>query len=357
MLPKEKILVTGASGFIGGWIAESLHFDKSTDVRAGIRTWSSAARLSRFPIEVVLCDVMDKEQIAEAMTDITCVIHTAYGSKEVTVQGTKNMLDVALDLGIQRFIHISTTEVYGNVNGDIDESFPYQSTGTPYGDSKIEAEKLCWEYHDKGLPVTVIRPPIVYGPFGRTWTVELAGKLQSGNWNTLMEFGDGICNLIYVEDLVSGILLASRSESCAGEAFNLSGPESLTWNEYFQRYSCAIGMPSLETKSSDKTKIHALLMEPVRSMAKVGVEYFGTQIKTIGNKSALVKSLLKSAEKYIKTVPRLADLSLYSREAHYNATKAHEVLDFQPKFDVQRGLELTVQWLDHVGLIENEITP
>ena len=143
MSPREKFLVTGASGFIGGWLAELLYQDGSADVRAGIRSWSSAARLARFPMEIVLCDVMNTEQITQAMDGVNCIIHSAYGSMDVTIQGTKNMLDSALKLGIQRFIHLSTTEVYGNVTGKIDEMFPYQYTGNPYGDSKIEAEKAA----------------------------------------------------------------------------------------------------------------------------------------------------------------------------------------------------------------------
>ena len=60
MTDKEKILVTGSGGFIGGWIVETLHLSHLADVRAGIRSWSSGARLARFPVEIVLCDVMDK---------------------------------------------------------------------------------------------------------------------------------------------------------------------------------------------------------------------------------------------------------------------------------------------------------
>jgi nucleoside-diphosphate-sugar epimerase len=299
----------------------------------------------------MLCDVMDTDQITKAMTDISCIIHTAYGSKEVTVQGTKNMLDCAHRLGVRKFIHLSTTEVYGDVSGDIDETFPLQSTGSEYCDSKIEAEKLCWDYHSLGLPVTVIRPPIVFGPFGRTWTIELATKLQSGNWNVLNGYGDGICNLIYIEDLVSGIMLAIQNSNSVGEAINLSGPEVITWNEYFQGFNTALGLSPLKMKSTDRTKLHALYMEPIRNIAKIGVNYFGNQIRTIGKRYAPVKRVLRSVEKYIKTVPRLADLDLYGRDAIYVSTKAKDILGFTPNYSIEFGLELTARWLKHIGLL------
>jgi nucleoside-diphosphate-sugar epimerase len=143
---KETILVTGASGFIGGWLAEMLYLSGAVGVRAGIRNWSRAARLARFPIDFVLCDVMDRTQIAAAMNGVTCVIHCAKGSKEITIEGTRNMLDSALRSGVKRFVHLSTAEIYGDPAGEIDETFPYIYTGNTYGDSKIEAEKICWDY-------------------------------------------------------------------------------------------------------------------------------------------------------------------------------------------------------------------
>lgn len=200
MTSENKVLVTGASGFIGKRIVETLCHSSSTVPRAGVRTWSCAMNLELLPIEIVLCDVLDKDQIREALDGVNCVIHCAYGSKEVTVQGTDNMLCAARSFGVERFIHLSTTEVYGNVEGKIDEAFPHQYTGNPYGDSKIDAEKLCWRYFEQGLPVIVIRPTIVYGPFGRTWTIELASKLKSGNWRIFKGHGDGLCNLVYIDD-------------------------------------------------------------------------------------------------------------------------------------------------------------
>ena len=182
MTGTETILVTGAGGFIGGWIVEMLHLSQLAHVRAGIRSWSSAARLARFPIEIALCDVMDKKSIALAMSGASCVIHCVSGSSEAIIQGTGNMLEMAQAQKMGRFVHLSTTEVYGNVNGEIDETFPFKSMGNPYGDAKIEAEKLCWEHYQRGLPVTVVRPSIVYGPFSTDWTVVFTQRLLSKNW-------------------------------------------------------------------------------------------------------------------------------------------------------------------------------
>lgn len=352
MTGKETILVTGASGFIGGWLAETLCLSRSDNVRAGIRSWSSAARLARFPVELVLCDVMDAEQIARVMAGVTCVIHCAIGSSDVMFQGTKNMLDAALAMGAGRFVHLSTCEVYGNVDGEVDETFPFQCVGNPYGEAKIEAEKLCWQYHKKGLPITVIRPSIVYGPFGSDWTVGLARRLQSGKWGIFESYAEGICNLIYVSDLVSGILLAARSQSAVGEAFNLVGPEALTWNQYFRKFDSALGLPELKIMSPGNARLRAVIMEPTRSLGKFVLSHFKGPLRKLSQEHRLARELMQYADKSIKTTPRPAELSLYSRNAHYLTTKARDLLGYKPKFGLDRGLELTVRWMQNLGYVD-----
>jgi nucleoside-diphosphate-sugar epimerase len=352
MIDDKVTLVTGAGGFIGGWLAETL-FMKGKEVRAGVHDWSGAVRPARFLMDITPCDIMKPEQLNCVIAGVDNVVHCAYGSADVTVEGTRNILNASHQLGVERFVYMSTAEVYGNVNGVIDENFPYQYTGNSYVDSKIEAEKLCWQYYKRGLPVTIIRPSIVYGPFGRTWTIELARNLQSGNWGILDGHGDGICNLIYVLDLVDGILLTLQHEGAVGEAFNFNGVEQINWNEYFNKFNEALDLPKLAKKSSRATKIQTLLMEPVRRAAKFAKKNFESQIRSVAKKSRVVKSILKSAEQSLKTTPRLDTLSLYSRQAYYSAEKAQTMLGYFPRFNLEKGLDLSVRWLEHVSVIQS----
>jgi len=362
MAARETFLITGANGFIGGWLAETLHLRDGVPVRAGMRSWSRAVRLARFGLQPVLLDVMKPEQIAAALAadgsvdpGALRVIHTAYSSPRVTVEGTRNMLEAALRAGVARFVYISTTEVYGTPRGQVDETHPLTPTGNEYGDSKIEAERLCWEYGEKGLPVTVVRPTIVYGPFGRTWTVEMAAKLQSGNWGVFEGYGQGICNLVYVSDLVEGILLAARHPAAAGQAFNLSGPEPITWNDYFARFNAAMGLPPLHTIEPNRTRLRATLMSPVRSAARVAKNRYEKPLRRLANKFRPAKEAMLSAEKSIRSTPRFEDLELYNRDALYLTHKARELLGYRPRFGVDAGLELTVAWLKNVGLVEWQV--
>lgn len=221
-----------------------------------------------------------------------------------------------------------------------------------YGDAKIEAEKLCWEYYKQGLPVTVVRPSIVYGPFSTDWTVGFARKLQSGSWGTFRGYGEGICNLVYVSDLVSGILLAARHERAVGEAFNLSGPEVITWNQYFQKFNAALNLPELRVIDPASANLRATAMDPLRSLGKLVLKNFSAPLRKVSQRSRQARSLLRYADKTLKTNPRRAELSLYNRKAHYLSTKARDMLGYQPAFDLDRGLDLSVRWLNHLGLVE-----
>jgi nucleoside-diphosphate-sugar epimerase len=306
-------------------------------------------------VEIVLCDVLDTESIGRAMTGASCVIHCVSGSREAIVQGTANVLEVAQAHKVRRFVQLSTTEVYGNVSGEIDETFPWQYTGNPYGDGKIDAEKMCWEYCAKGLPVTVIRPSIVYGPFGKDWTGRLSLQLLSGNWGAFKGHGEGICNLVYVRDLVSGIMLACRDERAIGEAFNLTGSESVTWNQYFRRFDAALGLPELGTIGAVDATLRAAIMEPVRSLGRYALSHFRDPLRKVSQEHRTARGLMLYADRLLKTTPRIAELSLYSRDALYLTTKARDWLGYQPVFDLGRGLEVTVQWLNYMGLVNQHL--
>ena len=101
MTTLDTYLVTGANGFIGGWLAETLYL-RGTRVRAGAHNWSGAARVARFPIEIVPCDILDAEQVTLALNGVTHVIHCAKGSHESIVTGTQNMLEASLRRGVER---------------------------------------------------------------------------------------------------------------------------------------------------------------------------------------------------------------------------------------------------------------
>lgn len=349
MSPDTLTLVTGAGGFIGGWVAETLYL-RGEPVRAGVHSWSGAARPARFCMDIVPCNIMNPAELDEAMQGVSQVIHCAKGSDESIAQGTQNVLEAAYRHGVQRFLHVSTTEVFGQQSGRIDETFPCQSMQDPYADKKIQAENMCWEYHSKGLPMVILRPPIVYGPFSKTFTVNLAYKLLAGNWGIFKGAADGLCNLIYISDLVDGILLAAKSDLAPGQVFILNGPEQPTWNEYFERFNDALDLPPLKVYESQGIGFKTRLMEPLRDSIKFARNRFERFIKLVAARQRQARRIMKFVETRMKTTPRVHDLKLYGRRATYLSGKARHMLGYQPVVDLEEGLQMSVQWLDQIGM-------
>jgi nucleoside-diphosphate-sugar epimerase len=345
-----KILVTGAGGFIGGWFVEQLYLTGHRNLRAGIRRWSSGARIGRFPVEIVLCDVLDYQQVSQALKGIDAVIHCATGSSDVIIKGTENLLKASLQNGVKKFIHFSTIDVYGNAAGEIDEVFPVRPTGEIYGDSKVEAERICWTFAEKRLPIVVLRPSIVYGPYSKLWVTKLAERLQSGKWGTLGQIGDGLCNLVYVRDLIDAAFTCLRSEKANGQAFNISGPEVITWNEYFRRFNAALGLPPLREIKAERARMRSFLMLPLKSTARYILNHHGDVASKLYRQFDLAKKVMQKTEDSFKTSPGPAELAVFSREARYSISKARSLLGYDPGYTIDTGLEMCVQWLDHEHL-------
>lgn len=347
MSEQPRVLVTGAGGFIGGRAAEVLHASGNWSVIAGVRRWSSAARIGRFPFHITLCDITSLESLRAAMADVTHVVHCAVGGREATVDGTRNVLQVARERGVRRLVHVSTIDVYGGETGEILESQPLRRTGALYGDTKIEAEDACRAASAAGLAVSIIRPTIVYGPFSNLWTIEFAERLQHRPWPLPAERASGICNAVYVDDVVQGVLLGLTHPAAVGEAFNINGAERATWYEYFTLLNREMGLPPIEAESSTVSFLHAWAMKPARDAAKFALKKFQPQIMALYQRSAVAKFAMKKAEAMFKAAPTPGEFRLYGRTATYPTIKAEQLLGFRPRFPLEDGVRLSAQWLRH----------
>jgi len=246
-----RSLVTGGSGFLGSHLVEAL-VARGEEVRALVRPTSRTAHLASLGVELAYGDLSDPDSLRAAVGDVERIYHCAalaadWGTWEAfraaNGTGVRNLLEAAVAVGVSKFIHVSTTDVYGHPDYPAGESAPYRLRGWPYGDTKIEGERLAWTYHrEHGLPVTVVRPVNVYGPRSTTFVVEIVELLKSGS---MIHIGNGRkpAGLGYVTNVVDVLLRAADSEKSTGQAYNAADGSDVTWRQYVDRLAQIVGVP------------------------------------------------------------------------------------------------------------------
>jgi predicted dehydrogenase/nucleoside-diphosphate-sugar epimerase len=256
---RPTVLVTGGTGFIGARLVEKLAEDPDLRVRVLARRPERAVRIGRFAVEIVVGDVTDADAVRQATEGCDVVFHCARGdgppSRQwaATVEGARNVAEAALRARVSRLVHVGSVAVYGAPDVRIlDESAPRVSTGPLYRRAKGAAEELLLDLHRRcGLPVVVLQPTIVYGPFGGSWTT---GKLAAMRWApvALPDRGEGSCNAVYVDDVVDAMLLAAWSDAALGRTLLVSGAEVTTWRTYFEAFERMLGRPAVVLMSDDE---------------------------------------------------------------------------------------------------------
>lgn len=244
MSNKEKhAFITGATGFVGGALAEKLAADGWT-VTALVRPQSDTARLSALGISLVVGDVCQPEGLAKAMVGADVVFHCAaltgvgHSSADihrVIAQGTNNLLDAAHTSGVERFVYVSSVAVYElSEAGDCDEQHPLLSSSIdPYAQAKIAAEKACLKACREGkLEAIIVRPVFIYGPGDRPggFMPELVSMISNGKFK-LIGGGYHQIPLVYISDLTDLLIRCAQNSAAAGEIYNACSKESPTWRE------------------------------------------------------------------------------------------------------------------------------
>ncbi|HIP97626.1 MAG TPA: NAD-dependent epimerase/dehydratase family protein, partial [Anaerolineae bacterium] len=239
------ILVTGATGFLGHNLCEQL-IGQGDEVRALVRRRKrrdgkyALDFLRNLGVELVWGDVRDAESVARAIQGCEHVIHAAakfrmwgpYHEFHATnVEGTLNVLHAARQAHVQRFVHVSTVAVVGRPAPGrvIDEDYPC-APHDAYQRTKLEAERLVLSFHAQyGLPVIVVRPGALYGPWGHYALNRLFFEDFLRGWRVQVRHGRHITFPVYVKDAAWGIALALR-RGRVGQIYNVSG-ESISHRE------------------------------------------------------------------------------------------------------------------------------
>ena len=237
----RKVLITGGSGFLGINMIRKLLEEGVTDI--------TSLDLEPFDypeadkINTVKGDIRDKAVVEKCMEGVNWVIHTAaalplYTKEEIMttdVDGTRNLLEAAHKAGVERFVHISSTAVYGIPDHHpLYEDDKLDGVG-PYGVAKIEAEKVCFEYREKGMCVPVIRPKSFIGPERLGVFALFYDWAKDGHNFPMIGSGNNRYQLLDVADLCDAIWLClTKDKEIVNDTFNIGAKEFTTMKEDYQ---------------------------------------------------------------------------------------------------------------------------
>lgn len=249
-------LVTGASGFIGRHLAERL---LAAGRPVGVlckpsSLWKLSPRI-RERARILEGDLRDRESLRAAVRDAGRVFHCAghvsdWGSEEEffesNVRAVDWLLDAAAENRVERFIHLSSIAVFGVPSPPFfDDRSPYRPGRDGYSRTKIAGERKVLRRHlESGLRTTVLRPAVVYGPYG-TWVEEPLRMIRK-NRMFLIHGGLGTCHPCYIENLVDAIVLVASREEAIGQAYIVGDDEPIPFHRYFNRLAEIAGKPPLQ---------------------------------------------------------------------------------------------------------------
>jgi nucleoside-diphosphate-sugar epimerase len=319
-----KVFVTGAGGFIGRAVAERFGAH-GADV-AGVDFAADPGR------GVVAGDISAAGPWQTAVANADIVIHTAaivsnaYDVDEswrVNVLGTRNVLDAAAAAGVSRFVHISSVRAFSDLGfpDGVDEQHPVRPDGNPYVDTKIASEQVVLQAHAAGeVECAIVRPGDVYGPGSRPWTI-LPLEIIKSNRFLLPAMGRGVFSPVYVDDLVSGLVLAAERPAAAGQVFTISGSHGVPAKEFFGHYFRMLGK-------------RGPLCLPT-PLAVAAARLAGAAERLRGNRTEF----------------NATSMLYLARPGSYSIEKARRLLGYEPPVDLAEGMRHTEAWLREHDLL------
>lgn len=251
-----KVIVTGASGFIGSHVV-----DKLCEHGVDVRVLDLAPPQHRSDLDFFPGSILDLDQLCIAFRGADAVIHLAAVadvkdvfespnySENVNARGTANVLEAARRTEIRRVIYGSTTWVYSDaIPTEVDEDTPLMAPSHLYTATKLSGEYYCHSYGELyGLETTVLRFGIPYGPRARDGAVVPIFVRKALNGETITIQGDGsqFRKFIYVEDLAEGVVLALKPVAAKG-TYNLDGKQKVTIREIAETVQRVVGDAEIE---------------------------------------------------------------------------------------------------------------
>ncbi|MFH1836825.1 MAG: NAD(P)-dependent oxidoreductase [Candidatus Omnitrophota bacterium] len=239
-----KVLVTGATGFIGNDLVKEL-VKKGYDVVSLVRKTSKTDLLEKMGIRYIICDMMDPKNTEEAFDRIQpeIVVHAAaqvMGKdekvlREINVTTTRNIAQACWDHSVKRLVYLSSVSVIsGNKDVPLSEDLPYKASNA-YGRSKIEAERVVIDFRNKGLKTAIVRPCMVYGPEEPHMLDTIFDRIRKKYIPILcVPEIDSKLHLAYISNVVEMLILAIEKDEALEGTFMVADEEAITIRKFLE---------------------------------------------------------------------------------------------------------------------------
>lgn len=318
-----KVLITGSNGFIGSHLVEQL-LKHGYRLYCLVRPTSDLRWIRHLPVELVFGSITDFDSLLAAVNDVDYVYHlggtlrardkTAYF--KVNVEGTRKILEACRQqqAHLKRFVYVSSQAAAGpSVNGKpLTEDEPPRPVSL-YGQSKLQAEQVVWQYQDY-FPVTIVRPPAVFGP--RDDDLLSIFKLIKWGLKPIVGMDEKRFSLIYVHDLVRGIRLAGEHPQAENEIFFLANSLAYSWLEIEDAIARTMGQRTITIR-----------------LPELGVDF-------VANLNEQLCRILKKDP----ILNRDKVLEMKQRGWQVDSTKAERKLGFVANYTLEQGLAETYRW-------------
>jgi nucleoside-diphosphate-sugar epimerase len=321
-----EVLVTGGNGFVGRHVVSAL-LERGDDVRVLALPTEETSWLQERGVAVHRGDIRRPETLTEPVRGAEGVLHLAAmmdvwrpleDYRAANVAGTENVSRAALAAGVRRLVHMSSSSVYGVALGrPADESFPLAPFPDPYPVTKAEGDKLVQRMiAQDGLPAVIVRPDQIFGPGDHLHFGRMADRLRAGK-SIIVGAGDNALPLVYVADVVRGLLLALDDERAVGQAYNITNDRPLTQRQLLDAIAEDVG--------AAPPRLHV----PYRALYAAG--YAAERLARIRRSQRQ------------PVVTRLG-VNVFGTDNRHAIDKAREELGYEPRVSLREGVRLAADW-------------
>ena len=334
-----------------------------------IRGNNAGARLHRAGARIRKLDMSNAPAVSNALEETDLVFHLAYdwGSNEWNFKALRALIDGCLRHGCKRLVHVSSFVVYDIPDvGEVSEGTPASPATEGYSHTKLALEaELLKAVRERGLAGTIIQPTVVYGPYSKPWTIDPADMLRFGTV-VLPDGGEGVCNAVFVDDVVHAMILAALRPEAVGQRYLVSG-EPITWKQFYEGMARVVGAKGpeywpaggIEQANTKAGKIKRLVANPgiaIRRLAGIGpihkVVGKGLRVLPHGARRGVYDRLYAPASRQRGHVhvPNSGHLRFLQGRAAIHSAKARAELGYAPAFGFEDGMEATGRYLRDVYL-------